>query len=81
MKESYDDRVREWWLLKNGYSLVILEDDSGVDDHDIVKLVNQMPCYLGSCTLGHSKRLKKNFIQEIFGLCSNNNYYGDRGKG
>ena len=80
MKESYDDKVKEWWLLKNGYSLVNLGHDSDVDDHDIAKLVNQMPCLLGSCTLGHSKPLNT-FIQEIFGLCSNNNYYGDRGKG
>ena len=67
--------------FKKVYLLVKLENDSGVDDHDIAKLNNQMPCHLCSCILRHSKRLMNNVNQEVVGFYSNNVYYGDRGKG
>ena len=62
--------------FKKVYLLVKLENDSGVDDHDIAKLNNQMPCHLCSCILGHSKRLMNNVNQEVVGFYSNNIYYG-----
>ena len=76
MKENDDDRFKEWWPLKNGDLIVKLEDDSGVDDHDIAKLINQMSCDLGSYILGHSKRLMNNSSRENDGFYSNNFYYG-----
>ena len=77
MKVNYGDRVTEWWPLKNANTKVKLEDDKGVDEYDIANSSNQMPCHLGSYTLGHSKRKMNNFIREIDGFYSNNIYYGD----
>ena len=34
MRENFDDRVKEWFPLKNGNLIVKLEDDEGVDDYD-----------------------------------------------
>ena len=58
--------------LKNGTLIVKLEDDVGVDDQDIAKGINQMPCHLGSYLLGYSKRLLNNVIRVIDGFNSNN---------
>ena len=33
MRENSDDRVKKWFPLKNGKSIVKLEDDEGVDDY------------------------------------------------
>ena len=63
--------------LKIGTLLVKLEDDSGVDDHDIAMSINQMPCHLCSCILGHSKRSLNKIFCEIDGFYSNIIYYGD----
>ena len=59
MKENDDDRVKEWWPSKNGTLIGKLEDDSGVDDHDIAESINQVPCHLGSYMLVNSERLMK----------------------
>ena len=48
MREIYFDRVKGGWPLKNGKLLVKLEYDSSFDDQDVAKLINQMPCHLGS---------------------------------
>ena len=32
MRETFDDRVKEWFPLKNGHLIVKLEDDEGVVD-------------------------------------------------
>ena len=53
MREKYDDRVKEWWPMKNGNLINIVEDDAGVDDQDIAKSDSQMPCHLGSYILDH----------------------------
>ena len=37
MRENFDDRVKEWFPLKNGNLIVKLEDDEGVDDYDKAK--------------------------------------------
>ena len=34
MRENFDDRVKEWFPLKNGSLTVKIEDDEGVDDYD-----------------------------------------------
>ena len=39
MKDNYDDRVKEWWPMKNGNLIVKPEDDLGVDDQDIAESI------------------------------------------
>ena len=81
MKESFDDRVKEWFPLKNGNLIVKLEEDEGVDDYDKVKSINTMPSHYGSYILSHSKRLMNDVFREIDGFYSNNIYYGDTDSG
>ena len=81
MKENFDDRVKEWFPLKNGNLIVKLEDDEGVDDYDKAKSINTMPSHFGSNILSHSKRLGNNVFHEIHGFYSNNIYYGDTDSG
>ena len=77
MKENYDDRVKEWWPMRNGNLIVKLEDDAGVHDQDVVKSGNQLPCHIGCYIAGHPKRLLSNVIREKNGFYSKNVYYGD----
>ena len=42
--------------MKNGILIVKLEDVGGVDDQDIAKSINEVPCHLGSYVQAHSKR-------------------------
>ena len=64
MRENFDDRVKEWFPLKNGNLIVKLEEDEGVDDYDKAKSVNTMPSHFGSYILSHSKRLMNDVINE-----------------
>ena len=57
MRENFDDRVKEWFPLKNDNLIVKLEGDEGVDDFDKVKLVNTMPSHFGSYILSHREDL------------------------
>ena len=34
MRENFNDRVKEWFPLRNGNIEVKLQDDEGVDDYD-----------------------------------------------
>ena len=77
MRENFDDRVKEWFPLKNGNLIVKLEDDQGVDDFDKAKSINTMPSHFGSYILSHSKRLLNNVIKQIDGFYNNNIYYTD----
>ena len=77
MKENFDDRVKEWFPLKNGNLIVKLQDDEGVDDFDKAKSINTMSSQFGSCILSHSKRLMNDVIKQINGFYSNNIYYTD----
>ena len=77
MRENFDDRVKDWFPLKNGNLIVKLEDDEGVDDFDKAKAVNTMPFHFGSNILSHSKRLMNNVINQIDGFYNNNIYYTD----
>ena len=81
MKENFDDRIKEWFPLKNGNLIVKLQDDEGVDDFDKAKSVNTMPSHFGSYILSHSKRLMNDVFREIDGFYSNNIYYGDTDSG
>ena len=81
MRENFDDRVKEWFPLKNGNLIVKLEDVEGVDDFDKAKSINIMPSHFGSYILSHSKRLMNNVFREIDGFYSNNIYYGDTDSG
>ena len=77
MRENFDDRVKEWFPLKNGNLIVKLEDDEGVDDFDKAKSINTMPSHFGSYILSHSKRLMNSVIKQIDGFYNNNIYYTD----
>ena len=68
MVENFDDRVKEWFPLKNGNLIVKLEDDEGADDYDEAKSINAMPSHFGSCILSHSKRLMNEVINQIGGF-------------
>ena len=81
LRENFDDRIKEWFPLKNGNFIVKLEDDEGVDDFDKAKSINTMPSHFGSNILSHSKRLMNNVFREIDGFHSNNIYYGDTDSG
>ena len=77
MKENFDDRVKEWFPLKNGNLIVKLEDDEGVDDYDKAKSINTMPSHFGSYILSHSKRLMNDVIKKIDDFYNNTIYYTD----
>ena len=77
MRENFDDRVKEWFPLKNNNFIVKLEDDEGVDNFDKAKSINTMPSHFGSFILSHRKRLMNNVFHEIDGFYSINIYYGD----
>ena len=68
MVENFDDRVKEWFPLKNGNLIVKLEDDEGADDYDEAKSINTMPSHFGSCILSHSKRLMNEVVNQIGGF-------------
>ena len=63
--------------MKNGNSIVKLEDDSGADDYDKAKSMNTMPSHFDSYMLSHSKSLINEVINQIGGFYNNSIYYGD----
>ena len=75
MREIFDESVKEWFPLKNGNSIVKLEDDEGVDDYDKAKSLNAMPSHFGSYILSHSKRLLNEVINQMGGFNNNTIYY------
>ena len=81
MRENFDDRVKEWFPLKNGNFIVKLEDDDGVDDYDKAKSKNTMPSHFGSFILSHSKRLMNDVFREIDAFYNNIIYYTDTDSG
>ena len=68
MRANFDDRVKEWFSLKNSNLIVKLEDAEGTDDYDQAKSLNTMPSQFGSCILSHSKWLMKEVINQIGGF-------------
>ena len=81
MIQDFDDRVKEWFPLKNGTLLVKVEDDEGVDDYDKAKSVNMMPSHFGSFILSHSERLMNKVFHEIDRFYCYCIYYGDTDSG
>ena len=77
MRESFDDRVKEWFPLRNGKLIVKLEDDQGVDDCDKAKSVNTMPSHFRSYILSHSKGLMNDLIEQLGGFYNKSIYYTD----
>ena len=77
MRENFDDRVKERFPLKNGNSIVKLEDDEGVDDYDEAKSINTLPSHFGSYILSHSERLMNDVFRQIGGFYNNKIYYTD----
>ena len=77
MRENFDDRVKEWFPLKNGNLMVKLQDDEGVDNFDKAKWANTMPSHFGSFVLSHSKRLLNGVIRQICGFFTNRIHYTD----
>ena len=77
IRENFDDRVKEWFPLKNGNLIVKLQDDENVDDYDRAKSINTMPSHFGNCLLSHSNRLMNDVIKELGGFYINIIYYTD----
>ena len=77
MEENFVDRLREWFLLKNGKLTVKLEDDKSVDDYDKANSASTMPSLFGSYILSHSKKLMNDVIKQIGGFYNNSFYYTD----
>ena len=77
MKENFDDRVKEWFPLKNGNLIKKLEEDEGVDDYDKEKSINTIPSQFGKNILSRSKRLMNDVNKEIDGFYKNRIYYTD----
>ena len=77
MSENFDDRVKQWFPLKNGNLIIKIEDDEGVDDFDKTQSANTMPFLFRSFILSHSKRLMNDVIRQIDDFYNNSIYYGD----
>ena len=77
MKTEYDDRIKEYILLKNGIYLVNVKCHNGVDDKGVSKKVNSQPFQFGSVIILHSKRLMNDVILALDGFKNNKIYYGD----
>ena len=77
MKKFFNDRVRQWFPLKNGNLKVRLEDDEGLDDYDKAKSINTMPSHFGTFILSHSKRFMNDVTEQTCGFYNNSIYYTD----
>ena len=81
MGVQFDVRVKEWFPLKNGNSIVKSEDDNGFDDYDKAKSINTMPFHFGSFILSHSEPVLNEAINQIVGIYDNSIYYTDTDSG
>ena len=77
MRGNFDERVEEWWPMKNIFLIVELENDAGVDDQDIAKSIIEMPCPLDIFIWGHSKRLMNKVVREVDGFYSKRIFYAE----
>ena len=68
MRANFDDRVREWFPLKNENLVVKLEVNKCVDDYDKAKSMNIMPFLFRSYILSLSKRLVIEVINQMGGF-------------
>ena len=53
LRDNFEDRVKEWFPLKNGHLIVKLEKDRSIDNYDKANLVSTMPSHFGSYILSH----------------------------
>ena len=74
MKTEFDENVLDYWKLPNGFYIVEMKKDDGLDDDCDNK--NTLPAVLGAFILSNSKRIRNNFVREINGFY-NNSIYGD----
>ena len=75
METEYDDNVLDNRKLPNGYYIVKLKKDDGLDgDNDVKKT---LPFQLGAFMLSNSKRILNKFIRDINEFYNNSINYGD----
>ena len=77
MKTQYDERVIEWFPLKNNNIMVKIADHEGVDDNEYSKKINSQPCHFGSGIISYSKRLMNDVIVALDGFKNHVIYYSD----
>ena len=77
LRKIFDDRVKEWFPLKDGNLLVKIE----VDDYNKAKSINTLPSQFESFILSHSKRLMNEVFRVIGGFYSDCIYYGETDSG
>ena len=77
MREIFDARVGDWFLLENVNSKIKLEDDEGVDVYDKAKSKNTISSHFGSYILSHSESLISEVIKQKYDLNSKSIYYTD----
>ena len=75
MQTEYDENVLEFWQLLNGEYIVTSKQDDGLECDTGFK--NTMPAPLGSFILSNKGRIMNNFIREINGLKTYNEYFTD----
>ena len=76
-REKFNDRVKEWFSLKNGNPILKFEENEGVDDYDKAKSLNTMTSHFGSYILSHSKGLMNDVIKQKDGFYFKSIYYTD----
>ena len=63
--------------MKNGNSIVKLEDDECIDNYGKANLKDAMPSHLGSYDLSYNKRLMNDVIEQIDGFYKIGIHYTD----
>ena len=74
MEIKFDDRVKEFWPLKNGNLTVGKQDDEGSVKN---KSGKHHAIAFGSFILRHSKRIMNIVIRELGNFYNSNVYYTD----
>ena len=77
LRKTFDDRVKQKFLLKNGSLKEKLKADEGVDDYHKAKSINAKPSHFGNYILPHSQRLMSDVIQQKGGFYTISIYYTD----
>ena len=75
MKTEFDEKVLEYWKLRNENYIVKIKKDDGLDDDCDIE--NTLPAHLWAFILSNSERTLNNFVREISGFFIKNIYYGD----
>ena len=75
MQTEYDERVKDYWKLKDINYIVKMIVDAGLENE--VKKLNTMPLHLGAFVLSNSRRNMDNVVHAIEGFYTNDVYYTD----